>query len=251
MNVPPTNNTPVLGESLVRMGSIPHGTTINAQCLAPTSVFPGPPEIPPASLAVQPVGGGDAVPIGSLNASVFTDLRRPQDLSKFIAAGTITQDMLDDPNTVLRDAIEGQTILENTVFTVSTMPPPPVFGGGTANIVFLEGNPAATTPNANAVQINATFWIEKVQYELKVPIFKRGQAPMKISPASPAHKPAPVFLVRPPHDITAPKTINVTSIQIQYSEVVLLVFDQLIWPHISVSTLIPSGPVTVPDSVWK
>jgi hypothetical protein len=99
--------------------------------------------------------------------------------------------------------------------------------------------------------MNATFWIEKVQYELKVPIFKRGQAPMKISPASPAHKPAPVFLVNPPHDITAPKTINVTSIQIQYSQVVLLVFDQLEWPHISVSTLIPSGPVTVPDSVWK
>jgi hypothetical protein len=159
--------------------------------------------------------------------------------------------MLDDPNTVLRDAIEGQTILENIVFTVSTMPPPPVFGGGTANIAFLEGNPDATTPNANAIQMNATFWIEKVQYELKVPIFKRGQAPMKISPASPAHKPAPVFLVNPPHDITAPKTINVTSIQIQYSQVVLLVFDQLEWPHISVSTLIPSGPVTVPDSVWK
>jgi hypothetical protein len=251
MNVPPTNNTPVLGESLVRMGSIPHGTTINAQCLAPTSNSSGPPVIPPASLAVQPIGGGEAVPIGSLNASVFTELRRPQDLSKFIAAGTITQDMLDDPNTVLRDAIDGQTILEHIVFTVSTMPPPPVFGGGTANIAFLEGNPEATTPNANAVQMNATFWIEKVQYELKVPIFKRGQAPMKISPASPAHKPAPVFLVSPPHDITAPRTINVTSIQIQYSQVVLLIFDQLEWPHISVSTLIPSGPVTVPPSVWK
>jgi hypothetical protein len=90
MNVPPTNNTPVLGETLVRMGSITHGTTINAQCLAPTSNFSGPPEIPPASLAVLPVGGGDAVPIDSVNASVISSLRRPQDLSKFIAAGTIT-----------------------------------------------------------------------------------------------------------------------------------------------------------------
>jgi hypothetical protein len=252
MNVPPTNNTPVLGESLVRMGSIPHGTTINAQCLAPTSNFSGPPEIPPASLAVFPSqGGGSAVPIDSVNASVFSSLRRPQDLSKFIAAGTITQEILDDPNTVLRNAIKGQTILHNIAFTVSTTPPPPVFGGGTANIAFLEGDPAIMNPNANAIQMNATFWIETVQHKLQVPIFKRGQAPMKISPASPAHQRVPVYLVNPPHEITVPKTITVTSIQIQYSQVVNLVFDGLIWPHISVSTLIPSDPVTVPDSVWN
>ncbi|KAJ5175599.1 uncharacterized protein N7482_001476 [Penicillium canariense] len=252
MNVPATNNTPVLGESLVRMGSIPHGTTINAQCLAPTSNFSGPPDIPAASLAVFPIGDTTTpVPIGSTNASVPTDLRRPQDLSKFIAAGTITQEMLDDPNTVLRNAIEGQTILQNIAFTVSTMPSAPVFGGGTANIAFLEGNPLATTPNANAVQMNATFWIETVQHELKVPMFKLGQAPMKVSPDSPADRPVPVFLVNPPHDITAPRTINVTSIQIQYSQVVLLVFDLLVWPHYSVSTLVPSDPVTVPDSVWN
>jgi hypothetical protein len=151
----------------------------------------------------------------------------------------------------LRNAIKGQTILQNIVFTVSTPPAPPVFGGGTANIAFLEGNPAATTPNANAVQMNATFWIETVQYKLEVPIFKRGQAPMKISPASPAHQPVPVFLVNPPYDITEPKTITVTSIQIQYPQVVNLVFDQLMWPHTSVSTLIPSEAVTVPDSVWN
>lgn len=252
MNVPPTNNTPVLGESLVRMGSIPHGTTINAQCLAPTSNSSGPPEIPPASLAVFPSqGGGSAVPIDSVNASVVSSLRRPQDLSKFIAAGTITQEILDDPNTVLRNAIKGHTILHNIAFTVSTTPPPPVFGGGTANIAFLEGDPAIMNPNANAIQMNATFWIETVQHKLQVPIFKRGQAPMKISPASPAHQRVPVYLVNPPHEITVPKTITVTSIQIQYSQVVNLVFDGLIWPHISVSTLIPSDPVTVPDSVWN
>lgn len=252
MNVPPTNNTPVLGESLVRMGSIPHGTTINAQCLAPTSNFSGPPEIPPASLAVFPTQGGAAVPIDSAkNASVISSLRRPQDLSKFIAAGTITQEMLDDPNTVLRNAIKGQTILHNIAFTVSTSPPAPVFGGGAANIAFLEGDPAIMNPNANTSLMTATFWIETVEHKLRVPIFKRGQAPMKLSPTSPGHQPVPVFLVDPPHDITVPKTITVTSIQIQYSQVVNLVFDLLIWPHITVSTLIPSDPVPVPDSVWN
>ncbi|CAI7571990.1 unnamed protein product [Penicillium pancosmium] len=242
MNVPSTNNTPVLGESLVRMASIPHGTTINAQCLEPTSNFSGPPDIPPASLLPFPAVGGPPLMLDSLNAS---------DLSKFIAAGTITQEMLNDPNTVLRNAIEGQNIIQTTTFTVATAPLPPVFGGGTANIAFLEGNPAVTTPNANAIQMNATFWIETVQYKLKVPTFKRGQAPIKLYPASRGHHPGPVFVVNPPHDITAPRTITVNSIQIQYSQVVNLVFDQLVWPHYSVSTLTPSEPVTVPDSVWN
>ena len=56
MNIPATENIPVLGDSLVRMGSIPHGTTINAQCLAPISISQGPPEISPVS--VKPFAGG-------------------------------------------------------------------------------------------------------------------------------------------------------------------------------------------------
>ncbi|KAJ5999949.1 hypothetical protein N7481_000358 [Penicillium waksmanii] len=198
MNVPSTNNTPVLGESLVRMASIPHGTTINAQCLAPTSNFSGPPVIPPANLQPFPRGSHTRLALDSLNASMISTLRLPQDLSKFIAAGTITQEMLNDPNSVLRNAIEGQNIIQTTTFTVATAPLPPVFGGGTANIAFLEGNPAVTTPNANSIEMNATFWIETVQYKLKVPIFKRGQGPMKLTPASRGHHPGPVFLVNPP-----------------------------------------------------
>lgn len=250
MNIPATNNVPVLGDSLVRMGSIPHGTTINAQCLAPNSSFQGPPTIPPSSL--EPFGkDNEPLKLASLNASNSDTPRLPQDLSKFIATGTITQEILDDPNTVLRKAIEEQTIIETTVFTVSTAPLAPEFGGGTTNIAFLEGNSASTTPNANAIQMNATFWIETVQYTIVVPIFKPGQAPMKISPVSPSCKPVPVFLVNPPYEITSPKNITVTSMQIQYSQIVLMIFDKLAWPHMSVSTLIPSDPVTVPDSVWN
>lgn len=253
MNVPATNNTPVLGDSLVRMGSIPHGTTINAECLAPTSDSLGPPEIPPVSLVPFAVLDGKPLQPGqleNLNASIVSTLRLPNDLSKFVAAGTINQEILDDPNLVLRNAIKWQNIMKTTAFTVSTKPPPPEFGGGTRNIAFLEGNPASTKPNANTIQMNATFWIETVQHRLEVPIFKVGQAPMKLSPASPLGQPAPVFLVSPPHAINAPKNITVTSLQIQYSQVVFLVFDNLVWPHVSVATLVSSDPVTVPDSVW-
>lgn len=250
MYAPATNDTPVLGDTLVRMASIPHGTTINAQCLVPTTSSAGPPQIPPGNLAPFPVDGGDLLKLDSLNASSPSDLRLPHDLSKFIAAGTITQDILNDPNTVLRNSIEGQTIINTTTFTVSTSASPPVFGGGTANIAFLEGDPGAKAPNANAIQMNATFWIETVQYELEVPCFKPGQAPMKISPSSRSDQARPEFLVSPPHEITEPTTITVTSVQIQYSQIVFLVFDNLIWPHVSVATLNPLEPVIVSDSAW-
>ncbi|KAJ5465366.1 hypothetical protein N7530_009153 [Penicillium desertorum] len=216
MNIPATENVPVLGDSLVRMGSIPHGTTINAQCLAPTSSYQGPPQILPVSL--KPFGEGNIdtkLDLESLNVSDPITPRIPQDLSKFITAGTITQDILDDPNTVLRNAIEGQNITQTVVFTVSTDPPSPEFGGGAANIAFLLGNPGAEVPNSNAFQMDATFWIETVEYSLMVPPFKSGQASMEISaPASPLGQPRPVFLVSPPYEITSPKTITVTSTQI-------------------------------------
>jgi hypothetical protein len=251
MNVPATNNTPDLGDSLVRMGSIPHGTTINAQCLAPKSILQGSPKIPSTSLVPFAVVGGKPVKLDSLIASKNSSFRLPNDLSKFIAAGTIDQRILDDPNTVLRRAIEGQTITHHVTFTVSTASPPPEFGGGTANIAFLEGNATVTAPNANVPQMNATFWIETVQYKLRVPTWKPGQAPMQISPVSRPGQPAPVFLVSPPHEIIIPRTITVTSLQIQYSQRVFMVFDQLVWPHISVSTLIPAEPVKVPDSAFS
>lgn len=252
LNIPSTDNTPVLADSLVRMASIPHGTTINAQCLAPISTAQGPPQISPVNL--KPFGVGEINPKINLNALDVSNAdtpRIPQDLSKFVTAGTITQAILDDPNTVLRDAIQGQNITQTIVFTVSTSPAVPEFGGGTANIAFLLGNPAAQVPNSNAFQMDATFWIETVEYSLVVPVYKPGQAPMEIpAPALASGQPGPVFLVHPPYEITSPKTITVTSIQVQYTQVVFMNFDKITWPHISVSTLVPAEPVPVPDSVW-
>jgi hypothetical protein len=70
------------------------------------------------------------------------------------------------------------------------------------------------------------------------------------APASPGQQ-RPVFFVEPPYEITSPKTITVTSTQIQYSQMVLMNFHDITWPHISVSTLVPSTPVPVPHSVWN
>jgi hypothetical protein len=50
--------------------------------------------------------------------------RIPQDLSSFITAGTITQALLDDPNSLLRSHISRQTITNTVTLVISTGGPP-------------------------------------------------------------------------------------------------------------------------------
>lgn len=254
MHVQATTTTPNLAASLVRMASIPHGTTINAQGLEPTTTIHGPPaNIPSVSITPFVIGSSPPhlIQFASQTASNQDTPRIPQDLTKFMAAGTITQDILNDPNTVLRNAIAGQTITETIVFTVSTTPQSPEFGGGTDNIAFLLGDPASTNPNANAIKMQATFWIETVEHKIVIPPFKLGDEPLKIpAPTTKAGQLAPVFHVEPPREIETPITITVKSTQIQYSQVVFLNFAGLTWPHVSVATLVPSTAVPIPPSAW-
>jgi hypothetical protein len=252
MHIPPTETVPVLAESLVRMASIPHGTTINAQGLAPAGSIKGPPTIPSVDITPFVIGNpAKLIKFASQTAASTNTPRIPQDLSKFIATGTITQAILDDPNTILRQAIAGQNIVETFVFTVSTSPAAPEFGGGTDNIAFLEGNAAITKPNASAASMTATFWVETVEHTLHIPIFKAGSPPLTIkAPSTHPDQLTPTFQVSPPREIPAPITITVQTTQIQYSQVVLLNFAGLTWPHVSVATLTPSMHQVVPPSAW-
>jgi hypothetical protein len=255
MAVPATKN-PEEGPTLVRMASIPHGTTICAQGNSRT--FSGAPNIPVVD--ITPFIAGDPkgkIRFESQEASDPTTRRIPQDLSPFITAGTITQAILNDPNTVLRNHLTGQTIISTTEISISTSPGTPLFGGGTDNIAFLLGDPAAIPnpagpgQNAQSIQLNATFWIEEIQHTIIVPPFEPGQPPLKLSPPSPIPgRPTPTVILRPPFPIPHPIPITFTSAQIQYSQTVELNFEGLTWPHVSVATLVPSGPVTVPPSVW-
>ena len=247
----PATTDPKVGELTVfRMASIPHGTTILAQgTFATTS---GPPVIPSRDITPFFTGQtGNKQKFASQTASNNDTPRIPQDLTSFVAAGTITQAMLDDPNTLLRNRIASQTITSTTEIDISTQPAAPLFGGGTDNIAFLLGDPAGNNPNANAVRMGATFWIETVEFSVDVPIFQLGQPPMVIpAQTGAAGAPVPQFLVNPPIPITAPRTIKVTAPQIQYSQQVFLNFNGLTWPHVSVATLVPARPLPVPPSAW-
>ena len=95
--------------------------------------------------------------------------------------------------------------------------------------------------------MQATFWIETVETTIVVPPFNPGDAPLLISPEKVVPgQPVPAFLVNPPIATTLPKTIKLTYTQIQYSQLVLLNFNKLSWPHISVATLVPANPIPVP-----
>ena len=246
----PADHGPAEQATVVRMASIPHGTTIQAQGISAT--LAGKPTI--AAVDITPFVTGQPtnnVPFPSQTATNDKAARIPQNLSPFVAAGTITQAMLSDPNTLLRNHIESQTITSTTVITISTNPASPLFGGGTDNIAFLLGNTAATAPNADAVTMDAVFWIEMVEYTIVVPAYEPGQrAPIIPAETGAQGQPVPEFVANPPTPLKAPVTIKVTAPQIQYSQQVFLNFNGLTWPHVSVATLVPAEPITVPASAF-
>ncbi|HEY0097225.1 MAG TPA: heme-binding protein, partial [Archangium sp.] len=208
----PATSEPAEQPTVCRLGSIPHGTTVLAQGVS--FVVPGPPEFDPANTVPFVIGDpGQPVPFAESDLSVPSDFRFP---AQALPAG-ITQEMVNDPNSLLRAAIAGQKIRETVVLQVSSdtarpLPPQtsPVpaplptdgletpVGGGTSNTAFLEGPPPVPQkPNANASLVTTTFWIETVEGENGEPDF----------------------------------------LQLQYTQTVLLDFAGLSWPHVSVATL--------------
>jgi hypothetical protein len=243
MNVPATTDPPETN-TLVRMASIPHGTTLCAQGTFRT--FSGPPSIPPVSITP------DIGRFPSQTAHLKRTARIPQDLTRFIKNGSITQAILDDPNTVLRNITAHQTILSTTALGVasnnSNPLSNPLFSGGTDDIAFLDGNHNVTEPNANIPQMASFFWIETVQHTITVPVWAPGQPPLTI-PAQPDGGPPVAFYVQPSTAITQPRQVKATSTQIQFSQKVILNFNGILWPHVSVGTLVPAFAIPIPPSM--
>jgi hypothetical protein len=252
--VPPTAD-PAEGQTYVRMGSIPHGTTICAQGTA--STISGPPTIPMVDITPFITSSGQKIRFPSQNATPASPDRLPDDLSGV----AITQAMLDDPNSVLRDHIASQHIVSTTEISISTSPGVPLFGGGADNIAFLLGfagaasSPQSVGQNAQTVLMNATFWIETVQHTILIPSIpeplKDTNTPMEVKPEGHVPgAPVPTFAIDPatPIPFPHPHPLTVETKQIQYSQTVLLNFNGLSWPHVSVATLVPASPIPVPPN---
>lgn len=239
----PATTVPPESATLVRMASIPHGTTIEAQGRSFTVA--GGPRIDPVDITPFPTGNpGQPIKFPSQTAADTGTFRLPQDLTDFIAAGTITQEILDNPNIILKKRADAQHITSTRVIVISTNPADPLFGGGTDNIAFLLGDKNATTPNADAVQMSATFWIETVTEQITVPAYT-AHHPVIVRGATSAGNPVVSFSVTSQTPTAEDTTINVPYTQIQYTQTVLLNFNGLTWPHVSVATLVPNNPVPV------
>ncbi len=204
INVPSTTD-PNVSPTVARMGSIPHGTTINAQGVAldsPTGV----PIFTPANIVPFTQGQSDDLtalqdqPENTTN--ITTDMPSRTHLSQ---VADLDQAHFLNPTLFLSDVTATQTLQATKVFIITTDPPltlPPVnpptvnptVGGGTDNIEMLVGT--ANGPNANAIRMTAIFWLEQIV----------GAG-------------------------------SVTFTQLQYTQRVLLNFNGLSWPHISVATL--------------
>lgn len=265
--------------TLVRMASIPHGTTVNAQGLAPlrgpgpNGGSQGPPDIHDLDTRPFDIGKpGQRHFFISMQADKRNELRFPPDLQNFVKKGTITKDIILNPNRVLKNVIAGLDIKETITFEVSTGPPTDqLTGGGVSNIAFLMGakNPEVKTevkaatktvvtetpttgnPNANADAsfMSSKFWIEFVDYKVDIPKLVANEKRV-VKAKVPAGAPVPRFQVTAPAGgFLDKKDFVIRGVQVQYSQVVHLDFGVkgfvLTWPHVSVATLVPTEPVDV------
>jgi hypothetical protein len=241
--VPPTTQPAEAATIYTRMASIPHGVTINAQGIS-LGRKPGQPPFAQITVNINPfpIGGAQNPPgtpfFPSQTATNQNTARIPQDLTTFIAAGTITQPMLDNPNVVLANEIASQNMQSFVTLIVTTdaagslpTPPPnpvkppappvtspPGFGGGTDEIAFLLGdnNAPPQKPNANAFKVTAVFWIETVLESIVVPKCTASGLPITIqaAPRAGSSLQPPTFTLTPPYDILQDTPITVPFIQI-------------------------------------
>lgn len=197
----PQTTDPSVPPTVVRMASIPHGTVMLAQGVA--AVDQGGPQVIPDNnilpffFNTRPPANSDFDKV----ARIFTELNLSLPTQfRFVAPG-VTQDIVKNPNSVLQKALQtslqGTTMKRRTSLNVATTQSIVKVGGGTANTAFLAASGKPPGGNANATQVAATFWIETIA--------GTGGQPDK-------------------H-------------QLQYTQLVMLDFNGIHWPHVTVGTL--------------
>jgi hypothetical protein len=185
--VPKTSHPGEPRRTVARLACIPHGTTILAQ--GTFEHLTGPPTFPKVDISPFPIG----FPTDK-NGQLEQTLTAP---SRFRTSGPglggITQQMVDNPNSVLiMPTTAGTTTTRLHVATRGSLPGGGKLpGGGASNIAFLKGGPGG--PNAVTTHVTATFWLVNLGGD--------------------------------------------SNPRLQYSQTVLLDFNGISWPHVTVATL--------------
>jgi hypothetical protein len=146
----PATTEPKAEASIARLATIPHGNAVCTVGFVQDVVPDGLPTIPPANTTPFPVGGQPPAP-GAKNPFEEFDLSVPTDFRSTPLPPFVTQAIIDDPNTLLRQALAGQTLTHITRLITSTPA-----AGGIGNIPFI-------TRNADTLSLESVFAIETVR----------------------------------------------------------------------------------------
>jgi hypothetical protein len=195
-HIPPSADPREAG-TVVRMASIPARTVIVAHG-TPQHLDGEPPHIPDNHIIPSPIGGP---PPANSHVSSGEQGYAELDLSvptvfRYVWPG-VTQAMVENPNSVLQVAIDAQRVSSRTVISVSSSPRHSRPLGRSADAAFFAAGSNARGGHGNAVELDATFWIETV----------------------------------------AGTNGRPDTLQLQYSQRVRLDFNGHRWPHVRVATL--------------
>jgi hypothetical protein len=154
LNVPATT-VPAGSATVVRQGSIPHGTSV----LALGNVIPPVPGGPLIGPAFGAGGATPSTPVKNPPAPPALDAAFLAPFNNPALPPGFKPPFVGDLNLALREAILGQDITQTVVLPISTAAPaagPATQVGGTVNMPF-------DVANADATRLDAIFWIETVQ----------------------------------------------------------------------------------------
>ncbi|WP_428534011.1 heme-binding protein [Rhodopila sp.] len=185
----PATSDPVSEPSYVRQAVVPHGDSLLAQSVFARRVtgFPTIDPVDSTPFRGSVIAGLTSTPVNPVTDPHYLAQYRESALpSTGLPPGLDAASTIKDPTQVLLAQIDGQTIVSTVAIKLTTAAP----AGGILNIPFV-------TNNANAVQMDAMFWIETVE-----------------------HGDGGHFM------------------QLQYLQRVILDFDDVRWPHVSVATLV-------------
>ena len=149
LNIPATT-APQSHASIARLATIPHGNAVCTVGHAENLVFDRLPDIPPANTVPFKIGEA-APPPGTKNPFPEYDLSAPNTFRTDPLPAEITQALIDDPNGIVRDALQGQ-YLTKVVRLITSTPP----DGGIGNIPFI-------VKNADTLNLRSVFDIETIQ----------------------------------------------------------------------------------------
>lgn len=203
VNIPLTQD-PSEPATVARMASIPHGTTLLAQGTAQT--LSGPPQFDPVDITPFAIGADPHNPaarihFASQNLSAPSTLRSPP--ADIVG---ITQGMVDNPNSVLQAALAGKVITSHLKIQISTT----VQQAKQVPPVAVQNGPDAGGGTSNIAFLAGT----------------------QHGPNANTVQVDAIFWISHFTDHNGP------GVLLQYSQIVLLNFAPLSWPHVSVANLL-------------